>query len=236
VEEEEEDGRAPPFFHSKKAKVPGRNETIHQTKPNHHASISKGGKKKTKQQSRRPHQTKKLEWMPKAMSGEALAYRPSFAMSIVGAAAASWGEGMRCDGGGGTGTDGRGQEPAAAAAPAPCLFGGAKRTEVPLVAPRKHRWRIRVVMKNRKAGGPEWFVSASRGMFLCLDFGVASNLRNPMAGSATGHPLGPVYLAFFSSSRHKKLLQIVKLLSFFIHFYKMVKLFKNNINTELVES
>lgn len=91
-------------------------------------------------------------------------------------------------------------------------------------------------MKNRKAGGPEWFVSASRGMFLCLDFGVASNLRNPMAGSATGHPLGPVYLAFFSSSRHKKLLQIVKLLSFFIHFYKMVKLFKNNINTELVES
>jgi hypothetical protein len=89
VEEEEEDGRAPPFFHSKKAKVPGRNETIHQTKPNHHASISKGGKKKTKQQSRRPHQTKKLEWMPKAMSGEALAYRPSFAMSIVGATAAS---------------------------------------------------------------------------------------------------------------------------------------------------
>lgn len=130
VEEEEEDGRAPPFFHSKKAKVPGRNETIHQTKPNHHASISKGGKKKTKQQSRRPHQTKKLEWMPKAMSGEALAYRPSFAMSIVGAAAASWGEGMRCDGGGGTGTDERGQEPAAAA-PEPCLFGGAKRTEVP---------------------------------------------------------------------------------------------------------
>lgn len=45
VEEEEEDGRAPPFFHSKKAKVPGRNETIHQTKPNHHASISKGGGK-----------------------------------------------------------------------------------------------------------------------------------------------------------------------------------------------
>lgn len=45
-------------------------------------------------------------------------------MSIVGAAAASWGEGMRCDGGGGTGTDERGQEPAAAApAPAPCLFG-----------------------------------------------------------------------------------------------------------------
>lgn len=119
------------FFTAKKQKF--QEETKRSTKPNPTTTppFQKGEEKKTKQQSRRPHQTKKLEWMPKAMSGEALAYRPSFAMSIVGAAAASWGEGMRCDGGGGTGTDGRGQEPAAAAAPAPCLFGGAKRTEVP---------------------------------------------------------------------------------------------------------
>lgn len=67
----------------------------------------------------------------------------------------------------------------------------------PLVAPRKHPWRIGVVMKIRKAGGPEWFVSASRGMFLCLDFGVALEPSKSDGGFSHGPPTGPCLFGLF---------------------------------------
>lgn len=92
-------------------------------------------------------------------------------------------------------------------------------------------------MKIRKAGGPEWFVSASRGMFLCLDFGVALEPSKSDGGFSHGPPTGALFIwPFFPLLATKKMLQIVKFLSFSARFYKMVKLFKNNMNTESVES
>jgi len=133
-----------------------------------------------------------------------LAYHLSFTMSIADADARArrrrTGE-KGCGGGGGGGTDGKGQEPAAAP-PAFVYSGASERTELPLVAPLKSSEWEGVDLESEKVGDLEWFVSASRGMFLCFWFWVAPNLRNPMAGSVqtprTHNTRRP--LVFFSPS------------------------------------